>query len=76
MGCLRVTVACQGCSPSHGIVLNSYPILLSHWLGEAQEKSDLRVNVAVDPDSGNLTVASYVPLEEDLCPSHSSLYPE
>lgn len=51
-------------------------MMLSHWLGEAQEKSDLHVNVVVDPDSGNLTVASYVPLEEDLCPSHSSLYLE
>ena len=50
--------------------------MLSHWLGEAQEKGDLHVNVAVDPDSGNLTVASYVPLEENLCPSHSSLYLE
>lgn len=55
-------------TPSHGIVLNQYPTLLSHWLGEAQGKRGLHVTVAVNLVGGSWTALSCVSLAGDLCP--------
>ena len=61
-------------SLSHSCLSEAFPItryspelvpnLLSHWLGEAQGKSGLPLNVAVDPAGSSQVVVNYVPLQE------------